>query len=86
MNSWNLLLQKVVEAHNVIRFKNSWIAGSAMHGEAAEGHSPASLCDGGGCWDSMRAMTAESGLPAEHLLFLWSQTGSRATLTAGLTQ
>lgn len=47
-----------------------------MDGEAAEGHSPASLGDGGDSWDNLRAVAAERDLPAEHLLFLGSQTGS----------
>lgn len=47
-----------------------------MDGEAAEGHSPAPLGDGGGSWDNVRAVTAESDFPGEHLLSLGSQTGS----------
>lgn len=81
MNSWNLLLEKVFGAQSITRFKkglDKFVDNRSTHRyveEQAEVHPPAFPYDGCGCWGNMRAMTAESGLPGEHLLLLWPQTG-----------
>jgi len=91
MNSWNLLIKKGFGAEIIIRFKkglDKFVDNRSTHRQVekqAEVDPPAFLCDGCGCWGNTRVMTAESGLPGEHLHLPWSQAGY-TTLTAGLIQ